>query len=102
MSTQGTVERHGLPDWDRWRLASSDRGVVLMHDLWREQIERVQEGLDPIGIVRGDAADQIYPIPGDIRHVTWEEGMQLIEMTLDERIARRQSILARGAARLSS
>ena len=28
-ATQGPVERHGLPDWDRWRLATSDRGLIF-------------------------------------------------------------------------
>jgi hypothetical protein len=99
MSTQGTEERHGLPNWDRWRLASSDRGVLLMHDLWREQIERVQDGLDPIGIVRGEAADELIPVPSDIRIVDYEEGMRLFAMSLEERTARRQEALRASAAR---
>jgi len=33
-------------------LASSDRGVVLLRRLLREQIERVQQGLDPLGVQR--------------------------------------------------
>lgn len=33
-------------------LAYSDRGVVLLRRLVKEQIERVQQGLDPLGVVR--------------------------------------------------
>lgn len=33
-------------------LASSDRGVVLLRRVVRENIERVQQGLDPLGVVR--------------------------------------------------
>ncbi len=99
MSTQGTEERHGLPNWDRWRLATSDRGVLLMHDLWREQVERVQEGLDPIGIVRGEAAEELIPVPGDIRFVDYEEGMRLFAMSLEERTQRRAEVLKAAAAR---
>jgi 5,5'-dehydrodivanillate O-demethylase len=33
-------------------LASSDRGVVMLRRLVREQIERVQQGLDPLGVQR--------------------------------------------------
>src|SRR2546427_5907145 len=77
MSTQGSEERHRLPDWDKWRLASSDRGVLLMHDLWQEQVERVQEGLDPIGIIRGEAAADLIPLPGEMRHLGWDEGLEL-------------------------
>ncbi len=89
MSTQGPEERNRLPDWDKWRLASSDRGVLLMHELWEEQVERVQEGLDPLGIFRGDAAEQLIPLPGENMHLSWEEGMRLFNMPLEERIDRR-------------
>jgi len=85
MGTQGSAERHHLPNWEKWRLATSDRGVLLMHDLWREQVERVQQGLDPIGVFRGDEAESMIPVPGDQRFVDWDEGMQLFDRSLEER-----------------
>jgi phenylpropionate dioxygenase-like ring-hydroxylating dioxygenase large terminal subunit len=98
MSTQGSEERNRLPDWDRWRLGTSDRGVLLMHELWSEQVERVQEGLDPVGIVRGTAAEHYIPLPGDVQHMSWEEGMKLFDMQLEDRIKRREErILTREA-----
>ena len=39
-------------------LAYSDRGVVLLRRLMRENIEKVQQGLDPMGVVR----DPDYPM----------------------------------------
>src|SRR5262249_741202 len=33
-------------------LGASDRGVVLFRQMLRQQIERVQQGLDPLGIIR--------------------------------------------------
>ncbi|HZT09110.1 MAG TPA: Rieske 2Fe-2S domain-containing protein [Chloroflexota bacterium] len=96
MGTQGSEARNRLPDWDRWRLATSDRGLTLMHDLWREQVSRVEEGLDPIGIVRGEAAERYIPVPGEIRHVSWDEGMRLFKMSLEERVQRREAQIARG------
>jgi 5,5'-dehydrodivanillate O-demethylase len=33
-------------------LAASDRGVVMLRRLVREQIARVQQGLDPLGVIR--------------------------------------------------
>ena len=33
-------------------LAHSDRGVVLLRKVVRENIERVQQGLDPMGVIR--------------------------------------------------
>jgi 5,5'-dehydrodivanillate O-demethylase len=45
--TQGAI-----PDRSVERLATSDRGVVLLRNVFKEQIERVQQGLDPMGVVR--------------------------------------------------
>jgi len=45
--TQGAI-----PDRSIERLATSDRGVVLLRNLFKEQIERVQQGLDPMGVQR--------------------------------------------------
>jgi hypothetical protein len=45
--TQGPIA-----DRTQEHLAASDRGVVLLRRLVKEQIERVQHGLDPLGLVR--------------------------------------------------
>jgi len=45
--TQGAI-----PDRSVERLATTDRGVVLLRNLFKEQIERVQQGLDPMGVRR--------------------------------------------------
>ena len=45
--TQGAI-----PDRSVERLATSDRGVVLFRDLLRENIEKVQRGEDPMGVIR--------------------------------------------------
>jgi phthalate 4,5-dioxygenase len=95
MSTQGSEERNRLPDWDKWRLGTSDKGVMLMHELWEEQVERVQEGLDPLGIIRGSEAEEIIPIPGELQHVDWETGLRMFNRPLEERIAARAAQIAR-------
>ncbi|HEY7064895.1 MAG TPA: Rieske 2Fe-2S domain-containing protein [Chloroflexota bacterium] len=48
--TQGPIA-----DRSREHLAYSDRGVVLLRRLVLEQIERVQRGADPLGVVRDPA-----------------------------------------------
>jgi 5,5'-dehydrodivanillate O-demethylase len=102
MGTQGPEARGHLPDWEKWRPATSDRGVLLMHELWREQIERVRQGLDPVGVVRDSADDRIIPIPGDNLLVEWEQGMRLFNMPVEERArAREAQINGRGKARSS-
>ncbi|MBV9329738.1 MAG: Rieske 2Fe-2S domain-containing protein [Chloroflexi bacterium] len=86
--TQGTEARHGLPDWEKWHLGSSDRGVVLQRRVWREQIERIEQGLDPVGIERDPrkAADLIR-IPAERIITNWEHGNALMQMSAEERAA---------------
>ncbi|MEX2599669.1 MAG: Rieske 2Fe-2S domain-containing protein, partial [Dehalococcoidia bacterium] len=102
MSTQGPEERNRMPDWDKWHLGSSDRGLVLMHRLWKEQVERVQDGADPIGIIRGEAAEEIIPMPGKVFHVDHEEGMRLFDRTIEERIEATREELQRSEYRKPS
>ena len=40
------------------RLATSDRGVVLLREIMKREIRRVQEGLDPVGTIR-DPQDHV-------------------------------------------
>jgi 5,5'-dehydrodivanillate O-demethylase len=66
--TQGPVANRSAE-----HLAYSDRGVVLLRRLVRENIERVQQGLDPLGVVRdadlveintnlfGEAQEAVHP-----------------------------------------
>jgi nitrite reductase/ring-hydroxylating ferredoxin subunit len=86
MGTQGDAERGFLPDWDKWHLASSDRGVAMMHRIWKEQVDRVKEGLDPIGIDRDQDEEGYVPLTADVRYLNWDEGMWLFNKTIDERI----------------
>lgn len=85
--TQGSEERNFLPDWEKWHLASSDRGLVMNKRVWKEQVDRVKEGLDPIGVIRDSEDDQPIRVTSDnIHNLTWEEGMRLYNMTPEERI----------------
>ncbi len=93
MSTQGRAERGGLPDWEKMTFGSSDRGVLLMHKLWEEQVARVQDGIDPVGVIRGEEAERMIPIPGQVVFVDREEGMRLFNAQIDERIAEQKTAL---------
>jgi hypothetical protein len=63
LETQGPIA-----DRTREHLATSDRGVVLFRTILKREIERVQQGLDPLGVVR----DQAHP-PIDTYIQTWIE-----------------------------
>jgi 5,5'-dehydrodivanillate O-demethylase len=45
--TQGAI-----PDRSVERLATTDRGVVLLREVFKENIERVRRGEDPLGVLR--------------------------------------------------
>jgi len=44
------------PIWDRTqeRLGTSDRGIVMFREMLKRESAKVQSGLDPIGVYRGD------------------------------------------------
>jgi 5,5'-dehydrodivanillate O-demethylase oxygenase subunit len=48
----GWVAQGPISDRTREHLATSDRGVVMYHKLLFEQMERVERGLDPMGVIR--------------------------------------------------
>lgn len=95
MGTQGDADRSFLPDWDKWHLASSDRGLSLMHRLWKEQVDRVKEGLDPIGIIREPDDELFIPITADVRFLSWDAGLARFNMTVEERTREREFELSR-------
>jgi len=48
-----------LADRTHERLATSDRGVVMLREIMKREIAKVQQGLDPLGIVRDAAQDKM-------------------------------------------
>ena len=55
--TQGQVT-----DRTQEHLGSGDEGVIALRKLLKEQIERVQQGFDPLGIIRDPAKNQIIDL----------------------------------------
>ena len=41
------------------RLATADRGIVMLREMMKREIEKVQKGLDPIGVVRNPAQNSL-------------------------------------------
>jgi phenylpropionate dioxygenase-like ring-hydroxylating dioxygenase large terminal subunit len=87
IGSQGGPERHFLPNWENWHLGTSDRGLLVTRELWREQVRRVQAGLDPIGVVRDPEQDGIIDIPAAELYGDWESAHALFSMTIEERQA---------------
>jgi 5,5'-dehydrodivanillate O-demethylase oxygenase subunit len=51
-----------LTDRTQEHLGAGDEGIIELRKLLREQIERVQQGLDPIGIIRDPAKNKIIDL----------------------------------------
>jgi 5,5'-dehydrodivanillate O-demethylase len=43
-------------------LGVGDEGIIELRKLLREQIERVQQGLDPLGVIRDPAQNQLIDL----------------------------------------
>jgi 5,5'-dehydrodivanillate O-demethylase len=52
-----------LYDRSTEHLGASDRGIVLYRQMVREQIEAVQRGEDPIGLIRDPAQNEVIELP---------------------------------------
>jgi 5,5'-dehydrodivanillate O-demethylase oxygenase subunit len=55
--TQGVVA-----DRTQERLGVGDEGIILFRKMLKEQIESVQDGLDPIGLIRDPQRNQIIEL----------------------------------------
>ena len=40
-----------ISDRTRERLATADRGIVMLREMMRREIDKVQRGLDPLGVI---------------------------------------------------
>ncbi len=52
----------GLTDRATEHLGIGDEGVIELRKLLREQIERVQQGFDPLGVIRDPAKNQLIDL----------------------------------------
>ncbi|MFN0302388.1 MAG: Rieske 2Fe-2S domain-containing protein [Burkholderiales bacterium] len=52
-----------IADRTNERLGTSDAGVVLLRKVFREQIEKIERGEDPMAVVRDSAKNRIIDVP---------------------------------------
>ncbi|MBI3596913.1 MAG: aromatic ring-hydroxylating dioxygenase subunit alpha [Nitrospirae bacterium] len=60
------VTQGPIADRTRETLGSSDEGVVLFRRLLLEQLEKVQAGEDPMGVIRDPAENRIIELPQEV------------------------------------
>lgn len=88
--TQGAIA-----DRTNERLATSDRGIVLLRELLRENILRVMEGLDPAGVIRDPDHEPIDTTMGRHRLTGQPQEATATPMAPRETIVPRGRIWAR-------
>jgi 5,5'-dehydrodivanillate O-demethylase len=57
------VSQGQIADRTRERLVSSDRGVILLRELYLEEIAKVEGGLDPLGVIRDPGENRLIELP---------------------------------------
>ena len=57
MESQGPISER-----ENWRLATSDRGIAMLHEMLFREMEKVAQGLDPINVCRGSGEDVVAPV----------------------------------------
>ena len=73
------VSQGAIADRTKEHLGQSDIGVIMLRELCKEQIERVERGLDPLGTVRDPAKNVCIELPQE-------------EMAYDARMKRGRNI----------
>jgi hypothetical protein len=78
-----------LLDRSEEHLGASDRGIVLYRQMLRQQIEVVQAGGDPLGVIRDPAKNQLIEVPVwvadvDAEAVAAQGGGRPVGTTMDE------------------
>jgi len=74
-------------------LAASDRGIVMMRRRYFEDMKRVEQGLDPKGVIRDPELarcvplDRVLlpPLPGDLTREQWKKHPGLSRKLIDHR-----------------
>ncbi len=57
-ATQGAIYDRSLE-----HLGQSDRGIIMLRRMFERELEKVEQGLDPIGVIRDPAKNEIISLP---------------------------------------
>jgi len=74
--TQGDIAERHLE-----HLGASDVGIILYRQVLKDQIEAVERGEDPLGVVRDPAKNEIIELPRERMHHGQSREVQLVERT---------------------
>jgi 5,5'-dehydrodivanillate O-demethylase len=72
-----------LTDRSQEHLGVGDEGVIALRKLLHEQIDRVRQGLDPIGVIRDPAQNELIDL-GVINERIGLPGAQIAQVGADQ------------------
>ncbi|WAH37985.1 Rieske 2Fe-2S domain-containing protein [Alicyclobacillus dauci] len=78
--TQGTIA-----DRTTEHLGTTDKGIILLRKLYMEQIQRVQKGLDPLGVIRDPSLNGFIKLPLERKKHHFSEGFESVTMRFQTR-----------------
>ena len=77
------VGQGAIADRTKEHLGASDRGVSMIRKQWFDDIEAVQRGEDPKGLIRDKARNVNVPLPNASAALKAKVGRSLAEMKAD-------------------
>ncbi|WP_303799173.1 Rieske 2Fe-2S domain-containing protein [Alicyclobacillus macrosporangiidus] len=79
------VTQGPIADRTNERLGTTDKGIILFRKLLVEQIQRVEQGLDPMGVIRDPAKNEFISLPVERKKHHFSEGFESVTMRFQTR-----------------
>ena len=71
--TQGPIAKRHLE-----RLGTTDRGVIMFRQMLERELQKIEQGLDPLGTIRDPAKNEIIELPVEIGKDMNSDGFALL------------------------
>ncbi|MCL6593150.1 MAG: aromatic ring-hydroxylating dioxygenase subunit alpha, partial [Alicyclobacillus sp.] len=79
------VTQGAIADRTDERLGTTDKGIILFRKMLMEQIQRVEQGLDPLGVIRDPAQNELISLPVERKKHHFSEGFESVTMRFQTR-----------------
>ena len=81
------ITQGAIADRTDEKLGTTDRGVILFRQMLNEQINKVEKGEDPIGVVRDEAKNQFIELPLEKKKHHYSDGFGAITKRFQTRFS---------------
>ncbi|GMA63284.1 Rieske 2Fe-2S domain-containing protein [Alicyclobacillus fastidiosus] len=79
------VTQGAIADRSDEHLGTTDKGIILLRKLYAEQINKVRQGIDPLGVIRDPAKNTIINLPLERKKHHFSEGFESVTMRFQTR-----------------